>query len=87
MTELNAKHRRTLAAIYQRPTMANIRFSDIEKLMQALGGEVQEGNGSRVRINLNGKTFNAHRPHPGGEARRYQVEEVRDFLEEMGIQP
>lgn len=87
MTELNSKHRRTLEAIHQQPTLANIRFSDIEGLFLALGAEMMEGNGSRVRFTLNGQRWTAHRPHPGQEARRYQVEEVRDFLTDQGVKP
>jgi len=30
---------------------------------------------------------NAHRPHPGKEARKYQVEEIRAWLEQQGIKP
>lgn len=87
MTELNSKHRRTLEAIHQQPTLVNIRFADIESLLLALGAEMIEGNGSRVRFILNGHRWTAHRPHPGQEARRYQVEDVRAFLIEQGVQP
>jgi len=40
---MKAKHRKTLAAIFAKPTMANIKFSDIESLIKALGGEIREG--------------------------------------------
>lgn len=48
---------------------------------RALGGSVAGREGSRVRINLEGEQWRAHRPHPGKEAKRYQVEEVRVLLE------
>ena len=47
---MKAKHRKTLTAIFVRPTKANIKFSDIEGLVIALGGEVREGDGSRVAL-------------------------------------
>jgi hypothetical protein len=83
---VNTKHRKTLAAIFTRPTSASIVFADIEALIKALGGSVVEREGSRVRIELNGEQWRCHRPHPGKEAKRYQVEEAREFLERAGVQ-
>jgi len=79
---MNSRHRKTLAAIFARPTSASIVFADI----QALGGSVSEREGSRVRIELNGEQWRCHRPHPGKEAKRYQVEEARELLERAGVQ-
>ena len=83
---MNTKHRKTLAAIFARPTSASIVFADMEALIKAMGGSVVEREGSRVRIELNGEQWRCHRPHPGKEAKRYQVEEVREFLERAGVQ-
>jgi hypothetical protein len=82
---VNAKHRRTLVAIFAKPTSASIVFADIEALFRALGGSVSEREGSRVRIDLNGEQWRCHRPHPGKEAKRYQVEEARELLERAGV--
>ncbi|WVN42157.1 type II toxin-antitoxin system HicA family toxin [beta proteobacterium MWH-UniP1] len=84
---VSAKHRKTLSAIFARPTSASIVFADIETLIKALGGSVSEREGSRVRIELNGEQWRCHRPHPGKEAKRYQVEEARELLERAGVQP
>ena len=84
---MNAKHRRTLVAIFAKPTSASIVFADIEALFRALGGSVSEREGSRVRIDLNGEQWRCHRPHPGKEAKRYQVEEARELLERAGVLP
>jgi len=62
-------------------------FADIESLIKALGGTVEEREGSRVRIELKGKQWRCHRPHPGKEAKRYQVEEARELLERAGVLP
>lgn len=77
---MNAKHRKTLAAIFAKPTSASVVFADIESLVKALGGVVVEREGSRVRIELGGEQWRCHRPHPGKEAKRYQVEEARQLL-------
>ena len=84
---MNAKQRRTLKAVFSRPTSASIVFADIEGLVKALGGHVSERAGSRVSIHLRGEQWRCHRPHPGKEAKRYQVEELREVLERIGLQP
>jgi hypothetical protein len=84
---VNAKQRKTLAAIFARPTSASIAFTDIESLIKALGGTVSEREGSRVKIELRGEQWRCHRPHPGKEAKRYQVEEARELLERVGVNP
>jgi hypothetical protein len=67
--------------------VGSLRFTDIEALIVALGGTVREGEGSRVALQLNGTTKHAHRPHPGKEARKYQIEEIRQWLETQGVHP
>jgi HicA toxin of bacterial toxin-antitoxin, len=84
---VNAKQRKTLAAIFARPTLSSIPFSEIESLIKALGGNIVEREGSRIKADLKGDQWRAHRPHPGKEAKRYQVEEVRELLERAGILP
>ena len=84
---MNARQRKTLSAIFARPTSATIVFADIELLFVALGGAVKEREGSRIRISLKNEYWHCHRPHPGKEARRYQVEEARDLLELLEIKP
>ncbi|WP_428161581.1 type II toxin-antitoxin system HicA family toxin, partial [Desulfobacter sp.] len=75
---MKSKHKKTLTAIFAMPTRANIKFSDIESLVIALGGAVWEGAGSRVMLEISGKREYAHRPHPGKEAKRYIVERIRE---------
>ena len=84
---VKAKHRKTLAAIFAKPTRANIKFTDIESLVKALGGEVREGDGSRVVLELSGTREYAHRPHPGKEAKKYMVENIREWLTSLEVTP
>lgn len=81
------KHDATLAAIYAKPTRANIRWADIESLLESCGAEVSEGSGSRVRVALNGVRSTFHRPHPRPEVGKKVVEAVRDFLTQAGVEP
>lgn len=80
-------HQKTLQAIFRQPTSGTIAFADIEALVRALGGDVQERKGSRVKITLKGEQWRCHRPHPGKEARKYQVEEARELLKRVGVTP
>lgn len=84
---MKAKHRKTLQTIFRTPTSSKIAFKDIEALFKALGGTVEEGRGSRVRLILGEDRLRMHRPHPGKEAKKYQVEELRRWLTERGIKP
>lgn len=84
---MKAKHEKTLKVVFTKPTLAGIVFADLEALVLALGGEVREGEGSRVVLEINGKRLYPHRPHPGKEAKRYQVEELRVLLESEGFKP
>jgi hypothetical protein len=84
---VKAKYRRTLEAIFATPTRAGIVFSDIEALITAIGGEVREGEGSRVVFELKGSRRYLHRPHPGKEAKKYQVEELREWFGYLEVIP
>lgn len=82
---MDNKHKRTLIAIYEDPVKANITWADIESLFVALGAEVTEGRGSRVRVALNGIRAVFHRPHPEPETDKGAVKSVRRFLLEAGV--
>jgi hypothetical protein len=84
---MNARHRRTLELIFTLPVPASLEWLRIESLLIALGAQVIEGNGSRVRFELNGIVATFHRPHPAKEAKPYQVRDARALLEQAGIHP
>ena len=60
-------------------------FSDIEALIRTLEGEVRQGEGSRIVFELKGSRKYLHRPHPGRDARKYQVEELREWLDKLEV--
>jgi len=84
---MRAKHRRILEAIFAIPTRGGIVFSAIEALVIAIGGDVREGEGSRIVFELKGSRRYLHRPHPGKEAKKYQVEELREWFRQLEIIP
>ena len=84
---LNTRSERALRALFSVPTRSDVRWSDIETLLRALGAEVTEGAGSRVRVKLNGVRAVFHRPHPRPETDKGALVAVRRFLQEAGIDP
>ena len=84
---MNSRHRRTLAAVFAHPTSSNIAWDDVEALLIAAGCRKVEGSGSRVKFENKGLIAAFHRPHPAKEAKKYQVEDARQFLEKIGVRP
>lgn len=84
---MNNRHRKTLQAVFEEPTKANIAWSDIEALLVAAGCKIIEGSGSRIKIESGGHVAFFHRPHPQKEALRYQVKDARKLLENLEIRP
>jgi hypothetical protein len=84
---VNRRNRQTLVRIFETPTVSGLRWQEVERLLKALGAMVQEGQGSRVRVALEGAVMVIHRPHPKPELRKYQVEAVREFLAGLGQEP
>ena len=64
---------------------ADILWSDIIRLLEALGADVTQGRGSRIRVYLNGERAVFHQPHPEKETDKGAVKSVRDFLGNAGI--
>ena len=83
--DMNSKQEKTLSDIFKNPILANISWSEIESLLVALGAEISEGNGSRVRIKLNGERAVFHRPHPQKETDKGAVASMRRFLSNAGV--
>ena len=84
---LSTKHRRTLAAVFAKPTPAGIKWSRIEGLVVALGGTVAERAGSRKAFALNGVDAVFHSPHPSPDAKRAAVRAVAHVLASAGVTP
>lgn len=82
---MRKKHRKTLEAIFRRPTQSGINWGDIESLFVACGAYIEEREGSRVYVELNDVVGHFHRPHPEKEARKGAIDSVGRLLEEAGI--
>ena len=82
---MNKKQKQTLTKILEKPERSDIPWSNIESLIVALGGEISEGRGSRVRVVLNDVKAVFHRPHPERVTEKGAVKSVRRFLKEAGV--
>jgi len=84
---MNARHRKTLDAIFADPVSGSIKWRDVEALLIALDAEISEGSGSRVRFTIGTQTLFLHRPHPSPDAKRWAIRDIREFLMNVGIRP
>jgi hypothetical protein len=84
---VNRRQHATLEKVFKSPVPQNIRWAEIESLIRGLGGTVQEREGSRVALKLNGIRAVFHEPHPRPEIDRNSVRDLRDFLETAGVKP
>ena len=71
--------------IFKNPVLSDIEWAEIENLLKSLGANISEGNGSRVRIELNGERAVFHRPHPERVTDKGAVKSMRRFLENAGV--
>ena len=83
---MNRKPRETLAAVFAEPISGSIAWRDIEAMLKAMGAEVSEGQGSRIRISLGGTRAVFHRPHPRKETDKGALRSLRRFLLQAGVQ-
>ncbi len=84
---MNSQQRRILEKVFNDPVRSDILWADIESLLRACGAEITEGQGSRVRVALNGVRAVFHRPHPRPETDKGAIKSMRRFLAEAGVTP
>jgi hypothetical protein len=84
---MNRKQRQTLDKIFEKPDRSDIPWANIASLCEALGADISEGRGSRVRVVLNNIRAVFHRPHPERVTNKGTVKSVRRFLQEAGVRP
>jgi len=82
---MNSKQKKVYEAIFKNPIQSDIERPEIENLLHSFGAKISEGNGSRVRIALNGERAVFHRPHPEKVIDKGAVKSMRKFLENARI--
>lgn len=71
--------------IFKNPVQSDIEWQEIESLLKSLGANISEGNGSRVRIELNGQRAVFHRPHPEKVTDKGAIKSMLRFLDNAGV--
>jgi hypothetical protein len=84
---MSSKQRKTLEAVFAKPILRNILWSDLESLFKSLGFILIEGDGSRLTFERDAASISFHRPHPQKEAKPYQIKATRAFLDGIGVRP
>lgn len=84
---LSKRHKRVLLSVFSNPISGTIKWSEIEALFKALDATIEEREGSRVAVILNGKVAVFHRPHPSPDTDKGAVKSVRKFLDDVGVKP
>jgi hypothetical protein len=90
ISQLNSKQLQTLEKFFRIPTASDIRFSDFESLVLALGGQIStkgRASGSRVRVIIEDEYINLHKPHPGQILCKATTKDIRGFFKKIGVEP
>ena len=66
------------------PTPVDIRWADIESLLNALGVNLVERAGSRIQLVKGSESIVVHRPHPRPVASRDTIRDIVKFIERTG---
>ncbi|MEM7807951.1 MAG: type II toxin-antitoxin system HicA family toxin [Planctomycetota bacterium] len=78
---------KTRDAVFANPVNGNIRWKDVETMLDRLGAVKRELSGSGVSFSLNGVRAVFDRPHPRKECGRGLVKRIRTFLVNAGHGP
>ena len=84
---MNSKQRKTLEAIFSHPAPKNLAWDDLISLLRAIDCDMVKDGGSHFAFRRDNHKADFHRPHPGKELKRYQVEDARTFLIKIGVTP
>jgi hypothetical protein len=84
---MNARQKKILTLIFEKPTRTDLRYDDVKSLLMAVGASIREGRGSRVRFEQGTYSVHLHTPHPQKVMPKSSVELIRDFLIEIGEKP
>lgn len=84
---MKRKHQVTLKKLFARPAIGSVRWTDVEALLQELGAEISQREGSRIGVFLFGELRVFHRPHPSPDTDKGAVASIRKWLESHGVKP
>lgn len=84
--KLNKSQLKTYQKLWKEPKQKDIKFSEIEKLMRALGAK-QSQNSASVLFEIGDERWGMHRPHPDRGLKTPYIKQIRKFLEDCNLEP
>ena len=84
---MNRQQQKTLQRVFEKPERSDIRWSEIESMLTALGAEMIQARGSRVCVVIERQKAVFYRPHPQPFIDKGAVKSLRRFLHEAGVRP
>ncbi len=84
---MNSKHAKTKAALFENPVRRDLRFTKVKVLLLALGAQILQREGSRVKITIDRFEVVIHAPHGTEPLKPYQVHALRKLLIDTGVKP
>ena len=79
------KERKVLHALFAHPVSANISARSAGAVLKELGAEIEQRDGGRWRLQLNGHCVEV--PEPSNALKPKHVKKIRDFITNCGIDP
>ncbi|MEQ1650084.1 MAG: hypothetical protein ABL898_16005 [Hyphomicrobiaceae bacterium] len=82
---MNHRHRKILHSLFAHPVSANIAFNDVVHTLEELGADIENKNGNRIGVSLNG--HNVAFVHAQHSLPKEEVIQIKKFLETCGVDP
>ena len=80
-------HYSTLSRIFEDPAPSDIRWGQVEDLLEALHAKVIRGPGDHTRIMLNDEYEDVQQLKRGSSPNSGTIKSIRQFLERVGVSP
>ena len=84
--DLNKSQLKTYTKLWKEPKAKDLKFSEIEKLMKALGAKQSQTN-ANVLFQIDDERWGMHRPHPDKGLKVPYIKQIRKFLEDCHLEP
>ncbi len=82
---LRVKKQKVLKTIYEQDFHAKILWKEVELFLMGYGVNISKGNGSRIRIYMNGVRAVFHKPFSDIVCDKGSLKSLKSFLKNAGI--
>ncbi|MEO0648639.1 MAG: hypothetical protein AAFZ17_21210 [Cyanobacteria bacterium J06650_10] len=84
--ELNKSQLKIYTKLWREPKARDLKFSEIEKLMKALGAK-QSQTSANILFEIANERWGMHRPHPDKGLKAPYIKQIRSFLQDCNLAP